>query len=248
MNLHDFVRQNPSFTDESIADQVLAIAWFWHTHDPNLVLAYNEMAQAFKTIGLDSTHLLDTWNEMVTHEPKQLLLITINDYSVPLALRLTLDQKYAHCKEHQQTIEVKQMLTDLLDEMAKPEEQVYLNETMICFKNQAFRAAVVMAWNLAYDHLCRFILDDPTRLAAFNQQLRKQITVREDFSEHKEALVLQCCRAANIISKNTKHLLDQGQNRRNMAAHPCEIPTSQSAAESTIEDLVKHVIHKYPLL
>jgi len=40
-------------------------------------------------------------------------------------------------------------------------ERGYLEEALICFRNKAFRAAVVMCWNLAFDHLCEFVLKEP---------------------------------------------------------------------------------------
>ena len=248
MDLEEFVRRNPSLSNESTADQVLAIAWFWRTHQATRILTFLAMEKAFKDIGLNYTNLAKVWGDLYSNEPKQLIIITHNNYKLSLPTLIALDQKYALCKEHQQTIEVKKLLTDLLEDVAKPEEQVYLNETIICFENKAFRAAVVMAWNLAYDHLCRYILDDQTRLSEFNKHAKSPVKVQADFSAFKESLVLQWCRAANIIEKHPMQLLEHGLTRRNMAAHPSDVTTSSSNAESTIEDLVKQVIHKYPLL
>jgi hypothetical protein len=113
--------------------------------------------------------------------------------------------------------------------------------------HRAFRAATVMAWNLAYDHLCRYILDDPTRLADFNNHARPSVSAQADFGGFKESQVLQWSRAANIIDKPTLQLLENGLNRRNQAAHPSKTSPSASNVESLIDDLVRHVIHKYPL-
>ena len=142
------------------------------------------------------------------------------------------------------------LLTDLLDATTNPEQNVYLQETLICFRNKAFRAATVMAWNLAYDHLCRYILDDPNRLADFNNHAKPPINVQPDFAGHgfKESQVLQWSKAAKIIDKPTLHFLENGLNRRNMAAHPSNVSLSVSNVESIIDDLVRQVIHKYPLL
>ena len=160
MNLQEFVKQNLSLAEATTEDQELAIAWFWHTHDPDHELRYNNLQQAFKDIGLDSRNLASTWQSLYGASPKKYIAISINNYKLSLPTLLELDQKYAHCKEHQQSIEVKKLLTDLLAATTNQDENVYLDETIICFRNQAFRAATVMAWNLAYDHLCRYILDN----------------------------------------------------------------------------------------
>jgi hypothetical protein len=36
-------------------------------------------------------------------------------------------------------------------------ERSFLDEGLRCLRCKAFRASIVMTWNLAYDHLCRYI-------------------------------------------------------------------------------------------
>lgn len=45
-------------------------------------------------------------------------------------------------------------------------ERTYLDEALICYEHGAFRAAIVMTWNLAYHHLCDRIIK--RRLGDFN--------------------------------------------------------------------------------
>ena len=89
--------------------------------------------------------------------------------------------------------------------------------------------------------------DNPTRLADFNKHAKPPITGQADFAGFKESQVLQWSRAANIIDKPTLQLLENGLNRRNQAAHPSNASPSASNVESLIDDLVRHVILKYPL-
>ena len=107
-----------------------------------------------------------------------------------------------------------------------------------------------MAWNLAYDHLCEFVLAN--HLAAFNTQLPRSfpradisaIAKRDDFSELKESQVLQVCRSANITSGSLQKVLKEKLDRRNVAAHPSGVATSQLTAEEFIKDLIENVVLK----
>jgi hypothetical protein len=248
MTLKEFVQQNPSFATEGIGNQVLAIAWYWRTYEPDRVLQFNELVQAFKDIALDSTQLLETWNTLISQEPKALVMTTLNEYQIALPFRLNLDQKYATSQGRPQSAAVKKLLTDLLATIPDTEQRIYLDETIICLKNEAYRAAIIMAWNLGYDHLCRYILQDQGRLDDFNKHVVKnKVTLLIDFADSKESQVLQWSRAANIIEKHTLLLLEAALDRRNMAAHPSSTSQSLSNVESIIDDVVKQVIHKYPL-
>ena len=89
------------------------------------------MKNALMDIGFDYSGLTQAWSELCSVQPKKLIdLEEDNLYKVTRAVLLEVDQKYAHCKEHQQTIEVKKLLTDLLHGVLKPEQRVYLNETL----------------------------------------------------------------------------------------------------------------------
>jgi hypothetical protein len=248
MNIQDFIRHNASFPTDNPIDQVLAIAWFWYTHENKPTFTYDEMGNCFTAIPLPSVRVIDGIAGLVLQQPAKIMSPELNTYQLTLPTRLELDQKYAHCKEHQQTIEVKKLLTDLLDSVPDTEQRKYLHETLTCFKHEAFRAAIIMAWNLAYDHLCRYILEDATRLAEFNKHVVKdKVTVLTEFAAYKESQVLQWSRAAKIIDKHPLQLLEHALTRRNMAAHPSDTTPSLSNVESTIDDLVRHVIHKHPL-
>jgi hypothetical protein len=120
------MRQNPSLATATTEDQVLAIAWFWHTHEPTNELRYNNIQKAFKYIGLHETDIVVTWQSLVDGPHKKLIMLALNSYKLSLPTQLELDQKYAHCKEHQQTIEIKNLLTDLLAATTNTDENIYL--------------------------------------------------------------------------------------------------------------------------
>jgi hypothetical protein len=108
-----------------------------------------------------------------------------------------------------------------------------------------------MCWNLAYDHLIGYVL--ASHLPAFNARLpircpplaKRGITAvatRDDFSEIKEAEVIDICRSSNIITADVYKILDTKLGRRNSAAHPNTIKFLQPQADDFISDLVNNVV------
>jgi hypothetical protein len=130
----------------------------------------------------------------------------------------------------------------------------FLRETISCFSAGANRAAVVMCWNLAAHHLQDHILNDPTRLSAFNSVLAlnkdtrvkiKSVAKRDDFTEMSESKFLLFCREAKIVTASMFKKLENRLDERNGAAHPSGVKTTPKAAEAYIEDLVENVLRKF---
>ena len=133
-------------------------------------------------------------------------------------------------------------------------ERKYLDETLICYENDARRAAVVMTWNLAYAHLCDHVLKN--RLADFNARWKvsfpgmhktpKAVAAMEDFNEHlKEHEVLQICRDAGIINKNVYNVLEPALKKRNAAAHPNNVIIDRSwCSTGSISDVINNAVLK----
>ena len=114
---------------------------------------------------------------------------------------------------------------------------------------KAFRSAMVMAWNLAYDHLLRWLLADPARLQTFNQRIparypKKQVQIAkfDDFEDLKESEVIEVASSAGLLNGNVVKVLDKELKRRNSAAHPSPTVFTQYQAEDAITDLVNNVV------
>jgi hypothetical protein len=131
-------------------------------------------------------------------------------------------------------------------------ERLFLSEALKCYHAKAFRATIVMAWNLAYDHVLYWILKEPARLAEFNRKIagkvgpkRAWITIakREDFEDLKESEVLDICGTAGLFaSDNTKRVLGIQLTKRNLAAHPSLLEIGQPQADDAVYDLVNNVV------
>lgn len=123
---------------------------------------------------------------------------------------------------------------------------MFLNETLICFSNKAFRATIVMAWNLVYSHVCDRIFD--AHSAAFNVQRHKvypklpELTKRTDFEDYKESQVIEICRGARILDASVCKTLTERLSRRNTAAHPSSSVLTEVSAEDMITDLITNVL------
>jgi len=130
----------------------------------------------------------------------------------------------------------------------------HFDEALKCFEVGAFRAAIVMTWNLAYHHFCDFILTK--RLSDFNARWpavfqghhskgAKAIAKMDDFGDLlKESEVIRIAKSASIISNDVARILDDKLGRRNSAAHPSGVKIEQLQAEEFIDDLVKNVVLK----
>ena len=70
------------------------------------------------------------------------------------------------------TIAVDAMLQNLPGRISDEAERLFLSEAIVCFRNKAFRATIVMTWNLAYDHLLTWIVGN--HLAAFNAAIPRK--------------------------------------------------------------------------
>lgn len=129
-------------------------------------------------------------------------------------------------------------------------DKEFLKEALDCFEIGANRAAIVMTWILAMDHLFAYILAH--KLSDFNAALAKDkgvkltsVSQRDDFTEIKETKFIELCRAAGIISNDVRKILDQKLGTRNSSAHPSGVTVNKSKVIDFVEDLVDNVILKF---
>lgn len=137
------------------------------------------------------------------------------------------------------------LLNALLSRMTDPVQKVFLTETLSCFKHHAYRAAVIMAWNLAFSDVLDRILVH--HLDAFNTgigtyNLKKPIVDRVDFEKLKESEVIKIAAAAGILGKESVKKLEEKLGKRNTAAHPSTVVVSVATAEEVIFDLVENIV------
>ena len=109
-----------------------------------------------------------------------------------------LDRLYA---AHPTTIAASKLLTDLPAQLPDLAERAFPQEAINCYRVRAYRASIVMTWNLAYDHLIQWIFADPSRIAALNGAFAKRfqkkpitVNVPQDLEDIKEFDVVEFVR------------------------------------------------------
>jgi hypothetical protein len=155
--------------------------------------------------------------------------------------------------EHQVTLTVRQMVKDLIKVLPELEEKDIFQEAMVCLKYDAGRAAIIMVWNIAFYHLCKYILT--RKLAEFNNQIPIRfpgkwkaakmplIDKYEDFGdEMNEREVIEVANSAGIIDGNMHKVYVEKLGKRNSAAHPSTQHISQVQAEGFIDDLITNTV------
>jgi hypothetical protein len=240
----------PDYATLKEIEVIKLIIWWAHTYGQREHVSNEYLRSCYATLGraVPDGGFSSYFKSLEERKPKHLIR-SREGYKLEHRIGDGLTEKYG---KRDATVHVEKILTDLPSKLAKPDERTYLEETLICIRHKAFRATVVMAWNLAYDHLCYWLLADATRLAAFNAASPKRfagmkyppVISRDHFTDMKESHVIAIASSADVISKNIARVLDEKLTRRNMAAHPSDVSTLQGTAEEVIRDLVENVVLK----
>ncbi len=158
----------------------------------------------------------------------------------------------ARFKRRDISLQISQLIRGLPSKLPNISEKAFFEEALICYEHGAFRAAIVMTWNLGYSHFCEWVL--AKHLTAFNSQWPvrfaeqhkkskvKSITMYDHFGELKESEVIEIARSAGIITQGVHKTLCEKLGKRNTAAHPSNHAVSQLQAEEFIHDLIQNVV------
>ena len=239
-----------NITDFSTWTHVQKIRFFaWHLHSYRNQERFNQadIRACYDELYLDKPSNVSSYlAQLRDRKPKEV----VQDKRGYYLVRQVREKFQLEYGQRQTAIQVEQLLLELPDKVSDLAEQVFLQEAIACFRCGAFRAAIVMSWNLAFDHLCNYVMK--SHLTAFNTQLpikypKSRITAiatRDDFNELKEFEVIEVCKSARIISGNLQKILQEKLKRRNIAAHPSSEVILQFQAEDFITDLVNNVVLK----
>ena len=167
-------------------------------------------------------------------------------YRLSGAQRRSLDQRLGGDPA---VVAISQILSELPTKVPDTAERVFLTEALNCYRVKAYRAAIIMTWNLAYDHLVRWILADAGRVQALNSGIagkypKKNLVVAkvEDLDDLKESELIEAARTGKLLDKNTYQILKDKLTRRNTVAHPSSVTVTQHQADDAVSDLVNNVI------
>lgn len=248
MTLEEFGRIVPGLSVMSHVEKIIHLAWFVLTQNNQDRFSPSDIRTCYEQLHFSPpANIGSQLRQMAEKKPPQLLK-DARGYRLEVRTKEQLDGKYS---ARTATVAVDAMLQSLPGKVSDEAARLFLSEALICFRNKAFRASIVMTWNLAYDHLLNWIVSNhlPAFNAAIGRRFPKRTSVnvskKDDFGEEfKESEVIEICGTAGIVLDNIKKILNDKLTRRNMAAHPSLIMIGQSQAEDTITDLVSNVILK----
>jgi hypothetical protein len=149
--------------------------------------------------------------------------------------------------------EVSESLRALDLRLKDERERIILSDALRCLECKAFRATIVMGWNLAYERLRGWIFRSrKNRLQRFNAVLttkqrtasktHEPIAIYEDFFELGERLVVDVAYEAKLFRKHTHQVLLNALTERNHFAHPSSRQATAATATGYIENLVVNVL------
>ena len=248
MSLTDFSKQIPSFSTFSHAEKVKHFGWFLLNIKGQDTFRVAEIRNCYETLHFDvPANLSRSIDALTEKSPPELLKKSGGHYRLHANVRSALDQKYGQLES---TVTVEKALAELPGKIADEAERLFLQEAIICYRHNAFRSAIVMTWNLAYDHLLRWILSDAPRLAAFNtgiparnpKKAYVRIQQRDDFEELKEDEVIDIAGNLSGITGGMKKVLKEKLGRRNTYAHPSIMQIAKPQVDDMITDLVNNIV------
>lgn len=242
MTLDELISKVSDFDNWSHADRIRLFAWFLQSQKGLARFRTGDLTACF-----DEAHVHRPSNpsQFVRQlcEQKQ-FIADGTGFRLERSLRAKMDVTWG---QREETVAVDRLLAELPSQLAVQAERDYLEEALTCFRSQAFRAAVLMTWNVTYDHLIAKIVEN--HLTVFNHQMstmfggkKRPVTIRGDFQKLQESEVLEVCTAAGIVTKEVAKVLREKLDKRNSAAHASGTRFDKLQTEAFIADLVKNAL------
>lgn len=246
MTFDEFFEGQSRFTGLSVNEQICRVAWYLHRHTEHDRFSPKMVIERFREVHLNPPQASIYLNRLTDKKPAPMLWDR-RGYFLEGRERKRLDDILQPKKT---TAVVSQLMRSLTESISSGPERVFFDEALRCYEVTAFRAAIVMTWNLAYNHLRNWVLKDAERLQCFNDGAAKRfqkspkdvVRKEEDFDSFKESEFIDACSSGKLFSKNLETMLREKLRRRNMAAHPSSIVILQPQADDVITDLIRNVI------
>jgi hypothetical protein len=234
------------------ADKIRLFAWVQHALWKKDRFNTGDINGCYKALHYNGTNVCQYLSDM---EDRGELLRDGRGFHLEGGVRARYDAKYG---EHDITLKIREMVKELPDRVPDVAEQGFMKEALICLRHNAPRAAIIMVWNVAFFHLCQYVLR--FRLAEFNNAYKgrypkkwqdakvQRIANYDDFSiDLKESEVIEVCKSANIVNPNLYKILTEKLGKRNAAAHPSTVHVTQVQAEAFIDEFIRNAVLRLPI-
>ena len=241
-----FVGSISGFGDWGHTDKIRLFAWLQHFLRKKLRFGTGDVNWCYLALSYKPGN---TSQFLIEMEDRGELLKDKNGYYCEGKFLAKYDGLYG---THTITLNIRQKVKDLINGVPDVAEKDFMKEAEICLLHDAGRATIIMVWNVAFYHLCLFILKH--HLAKFNagfqthytglwqQAKAKAVQNYDDFSTLRESVIIDICKREQIVNQNVAKILNGRLGDRNSAAHPSTIHVGQLQAEAFIEDIVSNVV------
>jgi hypothetical protein len=240
-----------AFADWTHADRIRLFAWVQHALRKKDRFRTGDINWCYEALDYNKTNVSQYLSDMETRKE---LIRDRGGLYLEGSMRARYDAKYG---EHDITLRIRQMVKELPDNVPDVEEKDFMKESLICLRHGAARAAIIMVWNVAFYHLCSYVLK--RKRDEFNRAYRTRYPKKwqdakvqtlnsyDDFAvDLKESEVIEICKSANIINPNLYKILIEKLGKRNSAAHPSTIRVTQLQAEAYIDELIRNAVLSLP--
>lgn len=146
-------------------------------------------------------------------------------------------------------VKVADKLRESLSKIADPNISSFVEEAVVCYERNLYRASVVFSWIGAVAILYDFIIQN--KLKEFNAEaLRrdskwKDALTADDLAKLKENDFLDILESISVIGKSTKLELKNCLQLRNGCGHPNSLQIGESRVASHLETLILNVYSKF---
>jgi hypothetical protein len=238
-----------SLAEKSHYDRIKIFGWWMHVHKAQATFTGADIAKCYDALHYSKPLAFGGYISQLVE--KRELLKSGGGYRLENKIREQIHRAYS---TPEITVKVTSLLNDLAATIPDMAERAYYQEALICYKHGSGRGAVIMTWNIAFSHLCDYVISK--RLAEFNarwlisfpgmhKKTTRVIITFDDFAEElKEQQVLEICRDAGIIGKNIYNIMHAALAKRNAAAHPNAIVIDRVQTDAYISDLITNVVQK----
>jgi hypothetical protein len=245
-DVRELVAGIPEFASWTPTKKITLFVWVQHSLRKLERFGTAEIGWCFEALNYKKPNISQTLARMDGGE----LLHDGRGYYMEGSLRDTYEKDYG---EHEITLNVRHLVKDLVNLLPELGEKDIFQEALKCLKHDAGRAAIIMVWNIAFYHLCRYILKHklqefngriPIRYQgkwkAANMPLIKQY---DDFGdEMSEREVIEVASSAAIINGAMHKVYLAKLDERNSAAHPSTNHVTQIQAEGFIDNLIRNTV------
>jgi hypothetical protein len=245
-DLKTFIAGVDDFGDFGHTDKIRLFAWLQHFLFKRERFRTADINWCYDKLSYNRTNTSQLLRNMEGKE----LLRDAKGYRCEGKFYAVYDARYG---EHQITLSVRQMVKGLVNILPELGEKDIFQEALICLKYDAGRAAIIMVWNIAFYHLCQYILK--CKAADFNNRIPVKypkkwkvadmplIKKYDDFGdEMSEREVLEVANSAGIITGDMFKVYVEKLGKRNSVAHPSQTHVTQVQAEGFIDDLLNNTV------